>query len=85
MGHFIGFIILGLIAGWIGSKVVNKTGSGLIMDVVIGVVGAVVGGEIAILIGFGGAESVLDIKSLFIAVVGSIIVLLVYRTVVAKN
>lgn len=77
------WIILGLIAGWIGSKIVNKTGSGLIMDVVLGVVGAVVGGFLASLIGFGDVSGV-NIKSLFIAVVGAIIVLLVYRTVVNK-
>ena len=77
------WIILGLIAGWIGSKIVNKTGSGLIMDVVLGVVGAVVGGFLASLIGFGDVSG-FNIKSLFIAVVGAIIVLLVYRTVVNK-
>ena len=81
---FISWIILGLIAGFIGSKIVNKTGSGLIMDVVLGVVGAVVGGELASLIGIGGVTG-LNITSLFIAVVGAVIVLVVYRAVVAKT
>ena len=41
------WIVLGLIAGFIGSKLVNKTGSGMIMDIVLGVVGAIVGGYIS--------------------------------------
>ncbi len=42
----ISWIILGLIAGFIGSKIVNKTGSGMLMDIALGVVGAIVGGLI---------------------------------------
>ena len=81
---FISWIILGLIAGFIGSKIVNKTGSGLIMDIVLGVVGAVVGGFLGNLVGIGGVSG-LNITSLFIAVVGAVIVLVVYRAVVAKG
>ena len=47
------WIVLGLIAGFIGSKLVNRTGSGLIMDVVLGVVGAIVGGYISSALGYG--------------------------------
>jgi len=50
---FLSWIILGLIAGFIGSKLVNKTGSGLIMDIALGVVGAVVGGYISSALGYG--------------------------------
>ena len=81
---FISWIILGLIAGFIGSKIVNKTGSGMLMDVVLGVVGAVVGGELASLVGIGGVTG-LNIPSLFIAIVGAVIVLLVYRAVAART
>jgi uncharacterized membrane protein YeaQ/YmgE (transglycosylase-associated protein family) len=42
----ISWIILGLIAGFIGSKIVNKQGQGLMLDVALGVVGAIVGGVI---------------------------------------
>ena len=38
------WIVLGLIAGFIGSKLVNKTGEGFVLDIVLGIVGAVVGG-----------------------------------------
>ena len=41
---WIAWIILGLIAGFIASKLVNHSGSGILLDIVIGIVGAVVGG-----------------------------------------
>ena len=79
--HFIGFIILGLIAGFIASKIVNKTGSGMLVDTLIGVVGAVIGGFIGDQLGLGGLEGVFSIWSLFLAVVGAIIVLVAYRAI----
>ena len=50
----ISWIILGLIAGWIASKIVNKTGSGMFMDIGLGVVGAIVGGILRTPSGIGG-------------------------------
>jgi uncharacterized membrane protein YeaQ/YmgE (transglycosylase-associated protein family) len=55
----------------------------MIMDIVLGVVGAVVGGYIGTLLGLGGVTG-LNIGSLFLAVVGAVIVLVVYRNVVAR-
>ena len=78
---FISWIILGLIAGFIGSKIVNKTGEGLLLDIVLGVVGAVVGGYLMSLFGHEGVTG-LNIWSLVVAVIGAIIVLVVYRLVV---
>ena len=81
----ISWIILGLIAGWIGSKIVNKTGSGMVMDIALGVVGAIVGG--LIFSGVFGMEGVsgLNIWSLVVAVVGAIVVLWIYHMVVART
>ena len=45
------WIVLGLIAGWIGSKIVNKSGEGFFLDIVLGVVGALVGGFLFSLFG----------------------------------
>lgn len=84
MFHLIGFIVLGLIAGFIASKIVNKTGSGLMLDTIIGVVGAVIGGFIGDKLGLGGLEGVFSIWSLFLAVVGAIVVLLAYRAVSSR-
>lgn len=78
------WIILGLIAGFIGSKIVNKTGAGILMDVLLGVVGAIVGGFLAGLLGYGGVTGI-NIYSVVISVVGAVVVLLVYRAVAART
>jgi uncharacterized membrane protein YeaQ/YmgE (transglycosylase-associated protein family) len=78
------WIVLGLIAGFIGSKIVNKTGSGLLLDIVLGVVGAVVGGFLFSLAGVGGVTGV-NIESILIAIVGAVVVLLVYRMAIARS
>ena len=77
----ISWIILGLIAGFIGSKIVNKTGEGLILDIVLGVVGAVIGGYLFNLFGAQGVTG-LNLLSLLVAVIGAIVVLMVYRLIV---
>ncbi len=79
----ISWIILGLIAGWIASKLVYKTGSGLFMDIALGVVGAIVGGVIARLVGINGVTGV-NIYSVIIAVIGAVVVLWVYHAVIAR-
>ena len=77
----ISWIILGLIAGFVGSKIVNKTGEGIILDVVLGVVGAIVGGFLFSLIGSQGVTG-LNLWSLLVAVIGAVVVLLIYRLIV---
>ena len=72
------WIVLGLIAGFIGSKLVNKRGEGLFLDIILGVVGAVVGGWLFRTFGASGVTG-LNIYSLLVAVVGAIVVLLVYH------
>jgi len=74
------WIILGLIAGFIGSKIVNKTGQGVIMDVALGVVGAVVGGFIMSVLGFGGVSG-FNLYSIIVAILGAVIVLYLYHMV----
>jgi uncharacterized membrane protein YeaQ/YmgE (transglycosylase-associated protein family) len=76
----IAWLVLGLLAGFIGSKIVNKTGEGMLMDIMIGIVGALLGGWIAGFFGFNGVTGV-NIPSLIVAVVGSIVLLLIYRAV----
>jgi uncharacterized membrane protein YeaQ/YmgE (transglycosylase-associated protein family) len=76
----IAWLVLGLLAGFIGSKIVNKTGEGMLMDILIGIVGALLGGWIAGFFGFNGVTGV-NIPSLIVAVVGSIVLLLIYRAI----
>ena len=72
------WIVLGLFAGFIGSKLVNKTGEGVVLDIVLGVVGAVVGGYLFNIMGAAGVTGV-NIYSLFVAVVGAVVVLVAYH------
>jgi uncharacterized membrane protein YeaQ/YmgE (transglycosylase-associated protein family) len=75
---FIAWIILGLIAGFIASKIVNRSGEGLFLDIVLGIVGAVVGGWIFHAFGMSGVSG-LNLYSLIVAVIGAIVFLLVYH------
>ena len=77
---FLAWIILGLIAGFIGSKLVNKRGEGLILDIVLGVVGAIVGGWLFNTFGASGVTG-LNLYSLLVAVVGAVVVLVVYHAI----
>jgi uncharacterized membrane protein YeaQ/YmgE (transglycosylase-associated protein family) len=72
------WIVLGLLAGFIGSKLVNKTGEGIVLDIVLGIVGAVVGGYLFNMMGSAGVTG-LNIYSLFVAVVGAVLVLVAYH------
>ena len=72
------WIILGLIAGFIGSKLVNKSGEGVFLDIVLGIVGAVVGGWLFSFFGAAGVSGV-NLYSLLVAVVGSVVFLFVYH------
>jgi len=72
------WIILGLLAGFIGSKLVNKSGEGLFLDIVLGIIGAVVGGWLFNKFGAVGVSG-LNLYSLLVAVVGAVVFLLVYH------
>ena len=78
------WIVLGLIAGFIGSKLVNKTGEGVILDIVLGVVGAVVGGWLFSMFGAHGVTRV-NLYSLVVAVIGAVVVLVLYHAVTGRR
>jgi len=81
------WLILGGVAGFIASKIINKTGEGLFMDIVLGIVGAFVGGFISSHF-FGGAgtgHNILSIPTLIVAVLGAIVVLLIYHMIVRRR
>jgi uncharacterized membrane protein YeaQ/YmgE (transglycosylase-associated protein family) len=77
---FLAWIVLGLIAGFIGSKIVNKSGEGVIVDILLGIVGAVVGGWLFNRFGQAGVTGV-NLYSILVAVVGAVVVLLVYHAI----
>jgi len=74
----ISWIILGLIAGYIAHRLMGQRGQGFLMNTVLGVVGAVIGGEIMTLLGRHEVTG-LNIYSMAIAVAGSIVVLAVVQ------
>ncbi|HTG62959.1 MAG TPA: GlsB/YeaQ/YmgE family stress response membrane protein [Terriglobia bacterium] len=74
------WIVLGLIAGFVGSKIVNKSGEGFILDIILGIVGAVVGGYIFRFFGASGVTG-LNIYSLIVAVIGAVVLLVIYHAV----
>jgi uncharacterized membrane protein YeaQ/YmgE (transglycosylase-associated protein family) len=77
---FFAWIILGLIAGFIGSKLVNRRGEGMILDILLGIVGAIVGGWLFNRFGVAGVTG-LNLYSLLVAVIGAVVVLLIYHAV----
>jgi uncharacterized membrane protein YeaQ/YmgE (transglycosylase-associated protein family) len=80
----IGWLVLGLIAGFIASKVVNKTGEGLVLDIALGIVGAVVGGFLFTQFGASGVTG-FNLYSMFVAVIGAVVVLVIYHAVVGRR
>ncbi len=74
----IAWIILGLVAGFIANRIVDRQGGGLIFDTVLGIIGALVGGW---LFAFFGSHEVMgfDLYSLIVAIVGAVVVLLIYH------
>jgi uncharacterized membrane protein YeaQ/YmgE (transglycosylase-associated protein family) len=76
----ISWIILGLIAGFVGAKIVNREGQGFWLDIALGIIGALVGGFFFSLFGASGVTG-LNIWSMIVAIVGSIVVLLIYNAV----
>ena len=80
----IGWIILGLIAGFIASKIVNKTGQAFLLDAVLGIVGAIVGGFIFDALGGIGITG-FNLYSMIVAIIGAIIVLWIYHAIFGRK
>ena len=80
----IAWIILGLIAGFIASKIVNKSGQGFLLDVVLGVVGAIVGGYLFARVGAEGVTG-FNLYSMVVAVIGAVIVLVGYHALTGRR
>jgi uncharacterized membrane protein YeaQ/YmgE (transglycosylase-associated protein family) len=78
------WLVFGLIAGFVASRLVNKQGEGMSMDIVLGIVGAVVGGFLAQLLGFSGISG-FNVYSLMIAVGGAVVVLFAYHALARRT
>jgi uncharacterized membrane protein YeaQ/YmgE (transglycosylase-associated protein family) len=78
MSRILWWVIVGLIAGWATGKIMKGGGYGAIMDIVIGIAGALVGGWIMNLLGFS-AEGGL-IYTILVAIGGAVVLTLIFRT-----
>lgn len=78
------FLVLGLVAGFIASKLVNHTGSGLLLDLILGVVGAEVGGWLFVQFGAMPVNG-FNLYSLIVAVVGAVVVLVIYHAIFGRR
>ena len=80
----VGWILFGLITGFVASRIVNQQGEGCILNVVLGIVGACVGGFIFTRIGGMGVTG-FNLYSMFVAIVGAIVVLVIYHAVTGRR
>ncbi len=78
------WIVLGLAAGFIGSRIVDKRGEGLLLDIVLGIVGALVGGFLFNTFGAAGVTG-FNLYSLLVAVAGAVVVLLLYHALFRRR
>jgi uncharacterized membrane protein YeaQ/YmgE (transglycosylase-associated protein family) len=75
---FLAWVVLGLLAGYFGSRIVNKKGEGIVIDILLGMVGAVVGGFLFNMLGASGVSG-LNLYSLLVATVGSVLLIVIYH------
>jgi uncharacterized membrane protein YeaQ/YmgE (transglycosylase-associated protein family) len=80
----VGWIFLGLISGFIANKIVNNTGAGVLGDVLLGMVGALIGGFAFTIMGARGITG-FNVWSAFVSVLGAVIVLVLYRALIGHR
>ncbi len=73
------WIVFGAIAGWVASMIM-KSSNGLLFDILLGIVGAVIGGWVMTAFGQGGVTG-FNLYSLVVAVIGSVLLIVVVRAV----
>lgn len=81
--HFIWWILVGLIAGWLTGKVMKGGGYGFFVDIVLGIIGAIVGGYVARFLGISPAGGL--IYTILIATGGAILVVFLFRLITGKR
>ncbi|WP_207459343.1 GlsB/YeaQ/YmgE family stress response membrane protein [Azospirillum sp. SYSU D00513] len=80
----IAWIVLGLIAGWIASRIMHGSGSGFVMNLLLGIVGAFVGGILVSVIGGRGVTG-FNLWSLIVATIGAVVVLWAFNALAARR
>ena len=80
----IAWLVVGLVSGFLASKVVNRSGEGLLLDILLGVLGAIVGGFLFRQFGHSGVTGI-NLYSMFVAFIGAVVVLVVYHLVIRRR
>jgi uncharacterized membrane protein YeaQ/YmgE (transglycosylase-associated protein family) len=84
MGFF-ATIIIGVLAGWITGKLMRGSGYGFWMDLLLGIVGAVVGGWLTSIFLGVDLTTGLNLTTLLVAVLGSVVVVAIYRLISRRS
>ena len=80
------WIVVGLIAGWLASQVMRGGGYGLIGDIIVGIVGALIGGFLAAnLLNMPNAVNGINVTSILVAFVGAVILIAILRMVSGRR
>ena len=74
------WMLLGLLAGFMASHMVNHRGEGMVLDVLLGIVGAIIGGWLANVLGLAGVAA-FSLYSLLVATLGAVVFLLLYHAI----
>ena len=77
------WIVLGAIAGWIASLIVNRAGEGVIVDILLGIAGGLIGGWVFNAMGSTGVTG-FNVWSLFVAIIGAVILLVLYHALIRR-
>ena len=80
----IAWLVLGLVAGFIASKLYAGSGQGAVIDIVLGIVGAIVGGFLFNMLGGAGVTG-FNLYSMIVAVIGAVVVLWIYHAVTGRR
>ncbi len=75
------WLLVGLIAGWIANMIMSSGAGGLLADIVIGIVGAIVGGFVASLLFGGDFINGFNIQTILVSVLGALLVIAAYRAI----
>ena len=81
--HFLWWIIVGLIAGWITGKIMRGAGYGVLADIVLGIIGGIVGGWIMQALGFSAQGG--TIYTILVAVLGAVILTAIFRLITGRG
>jgi uncharacterized membrane protein YeaQ/YmgE (transglycosylase-associated protein family) len=81
---FLAWILVGLIAGFLASLAVNRSGEGFLRDILLGIVGGLIGGVIFHFFGYAGMTGV-NLWSILVAFIGAVVLLVIYHAIFRRG